>query len=95
MGQHHSSHSHEVCPVHSLTESMFKPEGNSTTALLTIVDASKPIFGNTSFYQFNKILSGSCAAFASLAVITLMVMHATHLSKPNEQIKLVKSHLER
>jgi len=35
------------------------------------------------------ILSGSCAAFACLVIFALMFMHATHLSKPNEQIKYV------
>ncbi|KUL90064.1 hypothetical protein ZTR_02843 [Talaromyces verruculosus] len=53
-------------------------------------NASEPIFGTTSFYQFNKILSGSCAAFSCLAIFALMIMHATHLSKPHEQIKIMR-----
>jgi hypothetical protein len=33
------------------------------------------------------ILSGSCAAFATLIIFVLMFMHVTHLSEPNEQTK--------
>lgn len=47
-----------------------------------------------SFYHFNMILSGSCAAFSCLVIFILMFMHATHLSKPNEQIKYVLSSIE-
>jgi hypothetical protein len=52
-------------------------------------DASDPFIGHMSFYRFNKILSGSCTALASLVIIALMFMHTTHLSKPNEQVKSV------
>ena len=40
-----------------------------------------------SFQTFNKILSGSCAAFSCIVIFVLMFIHATHLSKPNEQVK--------
>ncbi|KUJ12641.1 uncharacterized protein LY89DRAFT_785951 [Mollisia scopiformis] len=43
-----------------------------------------------SFHRFNMTLSGSCATFASLVIVGLLSMHATHLSKPNEQIKIMK-----
>lgn len=39
------------------------------------------------FYQFNKILAGACAIFALVVMLFIMSMHATHLSKPNEQLK--------
>ncbi|KAH8665420.1 organic solute transporter Ostalpha-domain-containing protein [Ilyonectria robusta] len=53
-------------------------------------DAKKPLFGDTSFYTFNKILSGSCAAFACLVIFFCIFMHATHYSKPHEQSKILK-----
>lgn len=53
------------------------------------LDAKKPFFGDTSFFQFNKILSGSCAAFTCLVILAFAVMHMTHYSKPNEQSKYV------
>jgi hypothetical protein len=52
-------------------------------------DATEPFIGNMSFYRFNTILSGSCAAFAILSILILLIIHSTHLSKPNEQIKSV------
>ncbi|CZR59964.1 uncharacterized protein PAC_09859 [Phialocephala subalpina] len=53
-------------------------------------NASTPFLNDVSFYHFNKILSGGCAAVASLIIIALLFIHATHLSKPNEQIKIMK-----
>jgi hypothetical protein len=50
-------------------------------------DATTNFVGSMTFYTFDKIFSGSCAAFASLVILVLMFMHATHLSRPNEQIK--------
>ncbi|KAJ0313273.1 hypothetical protein COL516b_000205 [Colletotrichum fioriniae] len=56
-----------------------------------VEDASQPLFGTMSFYTFNMILSGSFAAASCLIIFTLMILHATHLSKSNEQIKSVNS----
>ncbi|KAJ0329558.1 hypothetical protein COL5a_004121 [Colletotrichum fioriniae] len=56
-----------------------------------VEDASQPLFGTISFYTFNMILSGSFAAASCLIIFTLMILHATHLSKSNEQIKSVNS----
>ncbi|KAI0195923.1 organic solute transporter Ostalpha-domain-containing protein [Astrocystis sublimbata] len=53
-------------------------------------NATEPLFGNTTFYEFNKILSGASAAFVVVVVSFLLVMHATHASKPNEQSKIMK-----
>ncbi|KAK1721209.1 organic solute transporter Ostalpha-domain-containing protein [Colletotrichum acutatum] len=53
-------------------------------------DASQPLFGTMSFYTFNMILSGSFAAASCLIIFTLMILHATHLSKSNEQIKILR-----
>ncbi|GKT83752.1 DUF300 domain-containing protein [Colletotrichum tofieldiae] len=43
-----------------------------------------------SFYKFNMILSGSFTAASCLIIFTLMFLHATHLSKSNEQIKILR-----
>ncbi len=51
------------------------------------LDATQNLFGDMTFYQFNKILSGACAAFAVVVMLAFMLMHATHFSKPNEQLK--------
>ncbi|KAK1709502.1 organic solute transporter Ostalpha-domain-containing protein [Colletotrichum lupini] len=53
-------------------------------------DASQPLFGTMSFYTFNMILSGSFAAASCLIIFTLMILHATHFSKSNEQIKILR-----
>ena len=52
-------------------------------------DAPQPLFGNISFYHFNMILSGAAAAFVFCTMIFFLFMHATHLRKPNEQVKYV------
>ncbi|KAK1965029.1 DUF300-domain-containing protein [Colletotrichum sublineola] len=53
-------------------------------------NASQPLFGNMSFYTFNMILSGSFTAASCLIIFALMFLHATHLSKSNEQIKILR-----
>ncbi|WQF77532.1 Putative organic solute transporter subunit alpha/Transmembrane protein [Colletotrichum destructivum] len=55
-----------------------------------VENAAKPLFGNTSFYKFNMILSGSFTAASCLIIFTLMFLHVTHLSKRNEQIKILR-----
>lgn len=43
-----------------------------------------------SFHHFSIILAGSCSAFATLVIFVLLYIHATRLSRPNEQIKYVR-----
>ncbi|KAK1585093.1 organic solute transporter Ostalpha-domain-containing protein [Colletotrichum navitas] len=43
-----------------------------------------------SFHTFNMILSGSFTAASCLIIFSLMFLHATHLSKSNEQIKILR-----
>ncbi|OLN88154.1 Transmembrane protein 184C [Colletotrichum chlorophyti] len=43
-----------------------------------------------SFSKFNVILSGSFTAASCLIIFALMFLHATHLSKSNEQIKILR-----
>ncbi|KAK1991025.1 hypothetical protein LX36DRAFT_591385 [Colletotrichum falcatum] len=52
--------------------------------------ASQPLFGSMSFKTFNMILSGSFTAASCLIIFALMFLHATHLSKSNEQIKILR-----
>jgi hypothetical protein len=46
-----------------------------------------PSFGSMTFYTFDMILAGACAAFAVVAIFLHLLNHATHLSVPREQIK--------
>ncbi|KAK1763080.1 organic solute transporter Ostalpha-domain-containing protein, partial [Phialemonium atrogriseum] len=53
-------------------------------------NASSPLYGDTSFYDFNKILSGSCATFACGIMLVHIIRHANHLSNPGEQVKIMR-----
>ncbi|WYZ35072.1 hypothetical protein EsH8_I_001348 [Colletotrichum jinshuiense] len=69
-------------------------EGNSSKDACPVVslteNASQPFIGNMSFHTFNMILSGSFTAASCIIIFTLMFLHATHLSKSNEQIKILR-----
>lgn len=43
--------------------------------------------GTITFYRLNMMISGACTALVCLIMFALMLYHATHLSKPREQIK--------
>jgi len=63
-----------TCPVHDLNDS-----------------AAQPFLSNgMSFHHFNIILSGVCMGFACLTIFSLMFIHGIRLTKPNEQIKIMK-----
>jgi len=47
------------------------------------------LVGNLTFYQFNIILSGVCTVVTTVVIFAKMVMHATHMSNPKEQLKYV------
>ncbi|KAI0007276.1 organic solute transporter Ostalpha-domain-containing protein [Xylariaceae sp. FL0662B] len=49
-----------------------------------------PIAGPYDFYHLSVIISGSCAAFSSLAMLILMWQHKTHFSNPKEQIQILR-----
>ncbi|KAL4809859.1 organic solute transporter Ostalpha-domain-containing protein [Aspergillus unguis] len=53
-------------------------------------EAPDPFVGDLSFHEFNLILSGICTALVCVITLFLMFQHATHLSKPREQIKIMK-----
>ncbi|RAL13081.1 OSTA/TMEM184 family protein, partial [Aspergillus homomorphus CBS 101889] len=52
--------------------------------------ASQPFLHDMSFHTFIMILSGACTAFTCLMIFYLMFLHATHLSKPKEQLKIMR-----
>ncbi|KAL3482884.1 organic solute transporter Ostalpha-domain-containing protein [Aspergillus germanicus] len=54
------------------------------------IEAAEPFIGSLSFHHFNMILSGACVGLVCLIISILMFRHATHLSKPREQIKIMK-----
>ncbi|EXL71194.1 hypothetical protein FOPG_13013 [Fusarium oxysporum f. sp. conglutinans race 2 54008] len=53
-------------------------------------DAEKNITGSLSFYQLSMIIGGSFAAFALIVMFFINMMHATHLSNPSEQVKIMR-----
>lgn len=50
-------------------------------------DGEDPFVAGISFHKFNMIFSGACTVLTILIIFILMALHATHLSKPREQIK--------
>jgi hypothetical protein len=56
---------------------------------ITIVDATEAIFGTITFFQFDRILSGSCVAVACIVIFIHLFSHANRLSNPSEQVKYV------
>ncbi|KAJ5149524.1 hypothetical protein N7448_001102 [Penicillium atrosanguineum] len=65
---------------------------NHTCPMLTdyAIEAPEPFVGTISFYHLNMMISGASAALVCLIIFSLMFWHATHLSKPREQIKIMK-----
>ncbi|OBT56755.1 hypothetical protein VE04_03929 [Pseudogymnoascus sp. 24MN13] len=53
-------------------------------------DATSPSFGSMTFYTFDMILGGASAAFAVIAIFLHLLNHATHLSVPREQLKIMR-----
>lgn len=56
---------------------------------ITIPDATEAIFGTTTFFQFDKILAGSCMAVACIVIFIHLFSHANRLSNPSEQVKYI------
>lgn len=42
------------------------------------------------FHELGTIISGCAAGFAILSILILMFRHATHFSKPHEQLKILR-----
>ncbi|KAJ5173168.1 hypothetical protein N7492_005761 [Penicillium capsulatum] len=49
-----------------------------------------PFVGSLSFYQFSMIVSGACTGIVLILMFGLMGRHATHMSNPNEQLKIMR-----
>lgn len=60
---------------------MPRPLMNTETATLA---------GGLDFFTINQIVTGSCALFTFLSLLVLMARHATHLSRPNEQLTIMR-----
>lgn len=60
---------------------MPRPLMNTETATLA---------GGRDFFTINQIVTGSCALFTLLSLLVLMARHATHLSRPNEQLTIMR-----
>ncbi|KAF3762906.1 hypothetical protein M406DRAFT_294704 [Cryphonectria parasitica EP155] len=46
--------------------------------------------GGMDFSTINKIITGACALFVLLSLLVLMFRHATHFSRPNEQLHIMR-----
>lgn len=60
---------------------MPRPMTNTETATLA---------GGRDFFTINQIITGSCAIFTIISLLILMFRHATHLSRPNEQLNIMR-----
>ncbi|KAK2615780.1 hypothetical protein N8I77_002508 [Diaporthe amygdali] len=60
---------------------MPRPLTNTETAKLA---------GGYDFFTINQIVTGACACFTLLSLFILMFRHATHLSRPNEQLNILR-----
>lgn len=60
---------------------MPRPMLNTETATLA---------GGHDFFTINQIITGACACFTLLSLSVLMFRHATHLSRPNEQLTIMR-----
>ncbi|KAK8087741.1 hypothetical protein PG997_002702 [Apiospora hydei] len=46
--------------------------------------------GGKTFYWLNLYVTAGCAAFTTVTIFVLMFRHATHLSRPNEQLNILR-----
>lgn len=51
---------------------------------------TEPIAGSLTFHEVCSIIAGCAAGFSTLSILILMFRHATHLSRPNEQLKILR-----
>ncbi|PSR78877.1 organic solute transporter Ostalpha-domain-containing protein [Coniella lustricola] len=77
---------------------LFNKGGSSSSAssnhtcptLSLAVSSTTPIAASWTFHQLNVVLSGAAVAFSCLSILVLMANHAMHLSKPKEQLKIMR-----
>lgn len=58
--------------------------------ILVHIAPTDPYPNGYTFHQLGSIIAGCGAGFAILSILILMFRHATHLSKPNEQLKILR-----
>lgn len=56
---------------------------------LTNTETAK-MAGGFDFFTINQIITGSCAGFVLISLFILMFRHATHFSRPNEQLNILR-----
>lgn len=56
---------------------------------LTNTETAK-MAGGFDFFTINQIITGACACFTLISLFILMFRHATHLSRPNEQLNILR-----
>lgn len=52
--------------------------------------ATAPLAGAWDFFTLSEVVTGACAAFTLASILALMARHATHLSRPNEQLNILR-----
>lgn len=60
------------------------------TSMAPLTAPTDPIRGNYTFHTIGTIIAGSAAGFAILSILVLMFRHATHFSRPQEQLKILR-----
>lgn len=85
--------------LHLLPRKDDKPEPfNYTAANSQLCAMPRPLLetetaalaGGKTFYWLNLYVTAGCAAFTTLSLLVLMARHATHLSRPNEQLNILR-----
>ncbi|KAI0446481.1 organic solute transporter Ostalpha-domain-containing protein [Xylaria telfairii] len=69
-----------------------RSSGTSTCKLPTPLDPipTEPIAGSKDFYHVNVIVSGVLAIFSTLVTLVLIWRHATNMSRPREQLYIIR-----
>ena len=87
---HTHTHTHTMASNCSTTHDLSESTSPTLFTPLLTTDAKNNIFGTYTFYDFNKILAGACTGVACLVVLFHLFNHATHLSVPREQMKIMR-----
>lgn len=52
--------------------------------------ATAPLAGTWDFFTVSEVVTGASAALTLVIILALMARHATHLSRPNEQLNILR-----
>ncbi|GAW11498.1 hypothetical protein ANO14919_008440 [Xylariales sp. No.14919] len=71
---------------------LFPRSGGTSCALPSplVPIPTEPIAGSKDFYHVNVIVSGALAIFSTLMVLALIWRHATNMSRPREQLHIIR-----